>query len=89
MLSILSSLKFEKAGISKMPEKSDISNYFLNLYKVKIISDIIGFDHETNRNKKPRHYHQLPRRVLLRIFRYFTEQELQMKIMPVRIFNSF
>lgn len=72
-----------------MPEKSVISNYFLNLYKVKIISDIIGFDHENNRNKKPRYYHQLPRGVLLKIFRYFTEQELQTKISPVRIFITF
>lgn len=59
---------------------SEISNYFLNLYKIRIASDILGFDV----NKKPKWYHQLPRRVLLKIFGHFTEHELQIKIMPVR-----
>lgn len=85
----LSSLKVERAFQKTMPglesqKSSIISNYFLNLYRVKITADIIGFERENQKNKRPKCYHQLPRSVLLKIFRYFTEEELQIKIMPVR-----
>lgn len=64
---------------------SEISNYFLNLYKIKNASDILGFESVTN--EKPKWYHQLPRNILLNVFKYFSENELQIKIIPVLITN--
>lgn len=82
---VIGALNAKKRVFSKMAmldaRSSEIFNYFLNLYKIRNASDIVGI--ENNATKKPKWYHQLPRKVLLNIFSHFSEHELQAKIMPV------